>query len=157
PPPTSSNGALRLLYVGRLSVEKGVEHLIDACAEVRHCGIAFELSVVGTGPLEQALKRRISVAGLGNCVRLLGALPRQSLGSHYRAADALCVPSLSEPLATVILESLVVGTPVIGTRVGGTPYIVEDGVNGLLVPAGDPSALARAIVRLARERGCLAR
>ncbi len=140
--------ALRLLYVGRLSVEKGLTHLLDACSLVDE---NYVLDIVGGGPLEAPLQAAIDARKLGSRVRLIGTVPRLELGSLYRRSHVFCTPTLSEPFASVITEALVSGLPVIGTTVGGIPEVVEHESNGLLVPPADPLALAAAITRLSRD------
>jgi len=137
---------LRLLFVGRLSVEKGVADLLAACTRLAERGVAFMLEIVGDGPLRAGLESAVQAQGLGDRIRFLGACPRVRLGALYRAADLTCVPSLSEPQGLVVLESLIAGTPVVGTRVGGIPDAVRDGINGRLVPPVDPEGLADALV-----------
>jgi glycosyltransferase involved in cell wall biosynthesis len=90
-------------------------------------------------------------------VHFLGAVERKRLGSHYRDADVTCVPSVSETLPTVALESLVAGTPVVGSDVGGIPFIVESGINGLIVPKADFQGLADAIQEIHRDPSLLGR
>jgi glycosyltransferase involved in cell wall biosynthesis len=139
---------LRILSVGRLSIEKGFVHLLDACT---HLDVDYSLEILGGGPLESTLREAIASRGLGSHVRLLGTLPRNELGAVYRRHHVLCTPTLSEPFALVIMEALASGLPVIGTNVGGIPEVVEDGRNGLLVPPADPVAMAAAIARIARD------
>jgi glycosyltransferase involved in cell wall biosynthesis len=79
---------------------------------------------------------------------LRGRQPRGELGERYRWADVTCVPSLQDVLPTVVLESLIAGTPVVGSAVGGIPSMVQTDVNGLLVSPGDAGTLASALRRL---------
>lgn len=136
---------LRILFVGRLSVEKGLTYLLDACAML-DAQVPYELTIVGGGPLEAEVRARLTAR-----TRFTGVVPRAHLGAVYGDHDVFCTPALSEPFATVILEALVSGLPVIGTRVGGIPDVVEEGRNGLLVPPADAPALAGAISRLALD------
>jgi glycogen synthase len=89
----------------------------------------------------------------GERVVTLGALPRERVLELLAAADAVALSSAWENFPHVLVEALAVGTPVIATAVGGVTEIVEDGQNGLLVPAGDPEALAEAIRRFFEEPG----
>ena len=148
---------LRLLFVGRLSVEKGFTDLLDACGQLASMKIAFELRVIGDGPLRQRLERQVSDLGLREQITFLGARPRAQLGMHYQWAHITCVPSRSEPQGLVVLESLIAGTPVVGAAVGGIPDIVRDGVNGWVYPGGNADHLARVLNRLATDRLCLAK
>jgi glycosyltransferase involved in cell wall biosynthesis len=148
-----ADGMLRLLYVGRLALEKGVGDLLEACRHLRGRRFAFRLRVIGDGPLREELSRRAAEGGLNGAVTFCGSLQRRSLGAEYRAADVVCVPSVNDPLPGVVLEALAAGTPVIGTRVGGIPFMIEHGENGLLVEPSDPGALAAAIEAIAAPDG----
>ncbi|HKR66289.1 MAG TPA: glycosyltransferase, partial [Thermoanaerobaculia bacterium] len=139
---------LRVLTIARLSIEKGLTHLIDAFTQLPN---NITLDILGKGPLEETLHNAIAKHNLESRVRLLGTLPRLELGATYRAHHVFCTPALSEPFALVIIEALASGLPVIGTIVGGIPDVVVDEHNGLLVPPADASALAAAILRLAND------
>ena len=150
PPP------LRLLYLGRLTREKGLYELLQGFERARAGGIAAELVIAGSGPELLPLQQWIAASGL-ECARLAGPVQ----GAHKVAvlgwADVLALPSYAEGLPYALLESMAAGVPVIATRVGAIPELVVDGVNGVLVEPGDPAALAAAIVRLAGDRDGLAR
>lgn len=150
----AQEGPLHLLYVGRLSVEKGVEHLIAACDLLSSRGVAYSLTLVGAGPRLEPL--RLAAAKRPE-IRFLPARARAELGALYSSADLVCIPSLSEALPGVALEALVAGTPVLATDTGGNRFIVADGDNGVLVRAGSAVAIADAIEGLARERDDLRR
>jgi glycosyltransferase involved in cell wall biosynthesis len=134
---------LRLLYVGRLAVEKGVDVLIDACRLLDSDGL---LDIIGSGPLENQLRARAS-----DRVRFLPPKRRNELAGEYSTHDVFCIASKSEPFGLVVAEALACGLPVVATRTGGLTELVVDGVNGLLVPPGDAAAFARAISRLAHD------
>ncbi|MFZ2491710.1 MAG: glycosyltransferase family 4 protein [Thermoanaerobaculia bacterium] len=150
----AQEGPLRLLYVGRLSVEKGVEHLLAACELLSNRGVAYSLTLVGAGPRLEPLRR---AAAAHPEIRFLPARERAELGAIYSSADLVCIPSLSEALPGVALEALVAGTPVLATDTGGNRFIVVDGENGVLVQPGSAVAIADAIEALARDRGRLQR
>ena len=95
--------------------------------------------------------------GLHDAVECVGALAPQELPRLHRAARLLLVPSAYEGLPYVIVEALREGTPVVATRVSGHPEVIEDGVNGRLVPPDDPRALAAACVALLRDPEARAR
>ena len=134
---------LSLAFAGRLSVEKGVDDLMEAMALLPN----VRLTIAGSGPLAAALRARSAPN-----VSFAGAVPRRELGAFYRSADLLVAPSISEALPMVILEALAAGTPVVACPAGDVPLIVRDGENGLLVPPRDPRALADAIASLANDR-----
>ena len=154
------DGAGPVLFVGRLVERKGVAHLIEAIARLGPTGPPLE--IVGEGPERPALQALAQRLGVGQRVVFRGKVaPHELQGSYARAA--VCVlPSVldargdTEGLGVVLLEAMNHGTPVIASRVGGIPDIVEDGVSGLLVPPGDPEALAAALRRL-RDDPALAR
>lgn len=138
---------LRVLFVGRLSVEKGLEKLLDA---VDSLGDAVTLTIVGDGPFAPLVQNDPRV-------QFLGARPRASLGAIYRAHDVFCSPARSETFGLVIAEALVSGVPVVATHVGGIPTLVAHEHNGLLVPPEDAQALADALRRLANDEALRAR
>lgn len=148
---------LRLLFVGRLSIEKGVADLLAACALLLRREVPFALDIVGDGPLRTRLERQAAELGLGERVRFLGAKSRARLGALYQGAHITCVPSLSEPQGIVVLESLIAGVPVVASDVGGIPDMVRDGENGVLHAPGNPEQIAERIAALAADRDALAR
>jgi glycosyltransferase involved in cell wall biosynthesis len=140
-----SGGDVRdgVLYVGRLSVEKGIEALVQAAEAV-----PGSVTVIGDGPLSPIVEAARSRGGLG----WLGALDRGAVAERLRSAEALLVPSVCfEGLPVVILEAFASGTPVIASRIGSLAELIDDGVNGLLVEPGNARALRDAIMRI-RER-----
>jgi len=150
------NDPIRLLFVGRLSVEKGVDILIRACKILKERNVPFSLDVIGTGPLKKALDAMVVEAHLADRITFLDKIERRLLGTHYQKADLVCVPSVSDPLPTVVLEALLTGVPVLGSDVGGIPFIVETGKNGVIVPHLDASPTADAIEGLYRNNEVLA-
>jgi glycosyltransferase involved in cell wall biosynthesis len=128
-----------LVAAGRLVPQKALDVAFEA---VRECeGVALVLA--GDGPERAPLEARAR----GLSVRFLGAQPRETVFELLAAADAVLLSSTWENFPHAVVEGLAVGTPVIATEAGGVTEIVEDGVNGLLVPPQDPAALAAAIRR----------
>jgi glycosyltransferase involved in cell wall biosynthesis len=146
-----------LAFAGRLTAPKD---LGVALAAVAACdGVTLRLA--GDGDERGALEGRAAELGLDSRVEFLGALGRDEVLALFRSADAAILSSAWENFPHSVVEALAVGTPVIATAVGGVPEIVRDGENGLLVPPGDPAALAEAIRRFfaepeLRERLCSA-
>jgi len=134
-----------LLFVGRLSVEKAPLVLLKAMTMLDD---SIRLSIAGSGPLEMQVREFIDTSDLQDQVALLGHLATADINDLYINSDALCVPSINDPLPTVILEAMKLGLPVIASDIDGIPYMVEDGLTGSLVPANDPTALAKAITEL---------
>lgn len=123
-----------ILYVGRLSEEKGIAALVGAAA--REPGI---LRVAGSGPLQPMVDQ----AAAEGAIKGLGPLEPSSVFDEMRRALAVIVPSICfEGFPVVVVEAYATGTPVIASRIGSLAEIVEDGVTGLLVVPGDPAALA---------------
>lgn len=141
----------RLVAVGRLSIEKGFDLLIDALVAADTTS-PWSLEIVGDGPLKADLAERIDRAGLSDRVTLLGALPQSLVRERLCRADALVVPSRREGFNVVALEAMAAGLPIIGTRVGALPSLVDDGRTGVLVPPEQPAALAGELVRLIGKR-----
>jgi glycosyltransferase involved in cell wall biosynthesis len=128
-----------LITAARLVQWKGVNHLIDALAQVRD----VRLLVAGDGPMEIELRQR--AAKLGERVTFLGRVSREKMPLYLKAADYLALYSGYEGLSHTLLESLREGTPVIASDKGGNPEVVQHEVNGLLVPYVNVEALAAAI------------
>lgn len=140
----------RVTFVGRLHPEKGLGVLLRAAAALRTPGA--HVLIVGDGPQRAALERAVSRRGLADRVSLVGAVPHDDVPAVLAHADVVVLPSLSEELGSVLLEVMQAGRPVVASRVGGIPEAVADGVTGLLVPPGDPAALAGAVDRLLADR-----
>jgi glycosyltransferase involved in cell wall biosynthesis len=132
-----------LAFAGRLTAAKSLGVLLEAVARVPE----VSLVVAGDGEEREDAAARAAALGLDGRVRFAGALPREQVLSLLAAADAVVLASAWENFPHVLVEALALGTPAIATRVGGVPEIVEDGVSGLLVPPGDPEALADAVRR----------
>lgn len=148
---------LRLGYIGRLHVEKGLFELLDALASLACRGDrSFKCILAGSGESEGALKARVVELGLERYVRFTGALFAEKKAEFWRNIDVLVFPSYAEGMPYSILESLASGTPVIATRVGAIPDVIQDAVHGWLVPARDAQAIADAIGSLLSNRAPIA-
>lgn len=141
------NDGFLLLVMARLHPEKGHHFLFEAFREVRKkLGGRVRLLVAGVGPFEAAYQREVRELGCEDIVSFLGF--RKDPADLIAAADLVILPSVAEAFGLVLTEALYIGTPVVATRVGGIPEIVDDGVDGALVPAADSKALAERIVEL---------
>ena len=139
-----------VVFVGRLVPYKGVEYLIEAIPQVAVPDVVYVIG--GTGPEEAYLRRLVAERHLTN-VRFIGFVADEDLFSLFRAADVVVSPSVSELENTPIslLGAMSVGTPVIGTTVGGTGETVpDDHRRGIIVPPRDSPAIARAVTELLR-------
>jgi glycosyltransferase involved in cell wall biosynthesis len=135
--------APRLLFVGRLSAEKGLPLLIEAVRRLDAGGSQIELTLIGDGALRGEAERQL--ASLGSRLRLLGWCGSDVVRREIARARALVLPSLTEGLPVVLLEALAMQRPVIATHIAGIPELVVDGVNGWLIAPGSVEALERAI------------
>ncbi len=136
----------RLISVGRLVEAKDYPSLFSALALLRSAGRAVDLLLVGDGELREVLAREAAGRGLSDCVAFCGS--RTDVPELLRAADVFVLSSRREGLPIVVLEAMASGLPVAATRVGAISEVVRDGEDGLLVPPGDPPALAAALARL---------
>lgn len=141
------NTCLRLGIIARLAPVKDIATLIRAMAIVHQHNPNLLLSIVGDGPERYFLESLVSELGLAQVVSFLGF--RRDIPSVLKEIDIFVLSSLSEGTSITLLEAMASGKPVVVTNVGGNPAIVEQGVNGLLVPPGDSEALARALLNLA--------
>ena len=132
-----------LAFAGRLSAQKSLRVALEAVAAVD----GVTLLIAGDGDQRAPLERDVAELGLGERVRVLGALPRERVLELFRAADASILSSSWENFPHTVVEALAVGTPVLATNAGGVAEVVHDGENGLLVPIGDVTALADAMRR----------
>lgn len=135
--------------VGRLVPIKGLSLFVDAAALIHRALPAAQFIIVGDGPLRAELSRRTGAAGLSGQVHFLGW--RRNLEALYPDLDLVMLTSLNEGTPVSIIEAMAAGRAVVATRVGGVADVIEDGASGVLVPPGDPAALAAAAVALLRE------
>jgi sugar transferase (PEP-CTERM/EpsH1 system associated) len=135
--------------VGRLDPVKGTIHLVRAFAEAVRTRPAardiMRLAIVGDGPERGAVEAAVRAEGVGDLVWLARA--RSDVPQLLRQFQCFALPSLGEGISNTILEAMASGLPVVATHVGGNGELVLDGVTGELVPAGEPVAMAAALVR----------
>jgi glycosyltransferase involved in cell wall biosynthesis len=136
------NGAT-IAFAGRLTAQKSLARALEAVAETED----VRFVIAGDGPDREPLERRAHELGLAERVRFIGPQPRTRVVELFRAADATILSSSWENFPHTVVEALAVGTPVLAMDAGGVAEVVRDGVNGLLVPAGDTTALAGAVRR----------
>jgi glycosyltransferase involved in cell wall biosynthesis len=133
-----------VVYVGRVTFDKGVGVLVQAMAGLPH----LTLRIVGDGDARAPLQEQCAREGIRN-VQFLGPRPHRDLPALVGGAAVVVLPSLLyDNCPLVVLEAFAMGKPVIGSRLGGIPELISDGVDGMLVPPGDPSALREAIAWL---------
>jgi colanic acid/amylovoran biosynthesis glycosyltransferase len=150
----------RLLSVGRLVEQKGFEDLLQACAILRDRGLAFQCDIVGGAQVPEdsntvvrlgRLHKSLELAGL---VRFVGELPFSGILDAFQAADIFVLPCVvaadggSDVTPNAVIEAMAMRLPVVSTSIAAIPEIVDDGINGVLVPPRDPVALADALSSL---------
>lgn len=135
--------------VGRLDPVKNQTALLEVLAELRPAYPNLRVVIVGDGPEREPLSCEIANRGLHETATLFGH--RDDVPAVLNMLDIFVLPSLGEGMCNTILEAMSVGLPVVATRVGGSPELVDDGTTGQLVPARDAGALARAIARYATD------
>ena len=165
--------APQILFVGRISPEKGIHDLIDAFIKITEKYPSARLTIAGPNlvvsreflfdlqhePEVQALEPYYAIdylehikskipAHLASQVIFTGSLPQARLLPYYQKADLVINPSLSEAFGMSLVEAMATQTPVIATDIGGMPEIVDDGLTGLIVDPGNPQALASAMVEI---------
>ncbi len=139
--------------VGRLVEVKDQRTLVQAFADLVDSDpglrARLRLLIVGDGPLRGALEAQAEALGVSDLLWLPG--DRDDVAVLLREIDVFVLPSLAEGISNTVLEAMASGLPVIATRTGGNPELVEDGVNGRLFPVGDAQALAAQLAQLARD------
>ncbi len=135
--------------IGRLIRIKGADLLIEVASVVKQIDKRIKFLIVGSGLLEQDMRSQIVTRDLSDTVFMLGR--RTDVPELFAAIDIYLIPSRGEGAPVTLFEAMAAGKPVIATRVGGIPDIIEDGENGILVPPEDSNAMANAILRLAND------
>jgi glycosyltransferase involved in cell wall biosynthesis len=137
------------LTVANLRPEKGYDVLLEAAKTIADHDLPIRIAAVGRGPLLDPLRARHAELGLGDRFQFLGQ--RDDVLQLLAGADAFVLASRHEGLPVALMEATSVGLPIVASRVGGIPQILEDGVDALLVPPGEPDLLAQAMNRLASD------
>lgn len=141
---------VRLLFLGLVGTRKGVYDLLPAFRQAATAQGAMELTIGGNGEVEQA-QMLAKELGVLDCVHFAGWVSGDDKFRLLQQADIYVLPSYNEGLPMSILEAMSWGVPVISTRVGGIPELINDGKDGILIEAGDQKALATAISHLASD------
>ena len=135
-----------IVYAGVLIPRKGVHHLLKAFAAIEQP--QAQLHLVGhaeNADYAASLRQLAQTLGISDRVHFHGAVPQAELAGFFAAARVMVLPSISEGLGRVVVEAMLLGTPVIGSRVGGIPDMIEPGATGWLVEPGDEAELAAAL------------
>jgi len=135
-----------IVFVGRLKKEKGLFYLLDAIKLVAHVFPEIVLLIVGDGKLRADLEKRTNELSLNNNILFCGY--QKNVEAYYGVAEFTILPSLWEGLPGSAIESIMLGKTVISTDVGGIPEIIQDGINGYIVPPKDSELLAKKIIEM---------
>ena len=144
PPQPMPTGSTELLCVARLSAQKGLPLLLDACGRLRAAGQNFTLTIIGDGELRDTLQAEIERRELADCVTLAGSTSSAEIREALVRARAFVLPSFAEGLPVVLMEALAMSKPVITTAIAGIPELV-DAECGWLIAPGSVDALVDAI------------
>jgi len=150
-PRAADTGRPVILFVARLIPKKGLEDLIRAAAILKRRGRAFEVEIIGSGPLRKPMKVLASQLSVDDCVVFKGAQPQESVSAAYRRASIFALPCVvteegdRDGIPTVVLEAMASGVPVVSTPVSGIPELIDSNRDGVLVPPNDPHKLADAL------------
>lgn len=146
-----ANDVRVLMFVGRLEQVKRVDRAVECLPFLRDSSKRFHLIIAGDGTKRSFLEELVTAQGLGN-VTFLGHVQHDELPALYNMADLLLLPSEMEGAPMVILEALACGTPVVASRVGGVPDVIQDGVNGMTLVDIAPEPFAKAIEHVLSSR-----
>ncbi|MCU0679662.1 MAG: glycosyltransferase family 4 protein [Planctomycetes bacterium] len=151
-PPAPERRPDQVLCMGRLSWEKGHEYLLKAWPAVTAVVPAARLVIYGEGEREAEIKELIDRLSITGSVELRPAIPHKEFMAELAKSEVFILPSLAEGLGIVYIEAQASGVPVIGTRVGGIPEVIQDGENGLLVEPKNSQQIVAAVTRLLRDK-----
>jgi glycosyltransferase involved in cell wall biosynthesis len=141
----------KLLFIGNLINTKGVFELLAAAKKLNDDKVDFELSIIGNGPEKNNLASYIVTNNLSASVKLIGGVPHELLDQWFSKSHALVLPSYREGVPNVIMEALATGTPVVATKVGGIPEVIEHERNGILLEDYQPDSIYQGIRQLMSE------
>jgi len=146
----SEYDGFKIIFVGRIIECKGIPFLLESFKQVLDNDIRARLFLVGDGVDMKMIRGYVKTLGIEPYAVFMGY--QENPGQFISIADLLILPSKEEGFGRVLLEAMDVGTPVIGTRIGGIPEVIEHGVNGLLVDYGDIEALKKSIIEIQEDK-----
>ncbi|MDP4008150.1 MAG: glycosyltransferase family 4 protein [Candidatus Peregrinibacteria bacterium] len=145
----ATNHKPKLLCVARLSQDKGVDYLISAILKLINHGQEIGLQIVGTGVLEESLKKTVKELHLDRFIEFKGKVPHDKLAKLYEESDVVVLPSSEhDPFGLVVLEGMMLSKPIVLTSACGVSEYLESGVEALVIPPKDDHALFQAIKAL---------
>jgi glycosyltransferase involved in cell wall biosynthesis len=140
-----------VLYAGSLYALKGVGDLIRAIADVEKHGLKANLTIVGEGQQKEELVALARALGIQEHVKFEGFVPYSEMPQYYKRCDIFCFPTMGEPFGKAVVEAMACGKPVIATNIGGPAEIIQDRVDGILVPPSNPEEIAKQIMELVQD------
>lgn len=143
----------KLIFVGRLSPEKGLDVLLLALKRTRELGLQLYLEIIGDGPERQRLEKFVEDLKLGDCVHFFGTQDEAAVQAHLRRAHIFVLPSRYEGMSNAALEALACGLPVILTRCGGIDAYITP-FTGWVIPVDNPEALSDCLAEAVRLTPC---
>ncbi len=154
--PWQGTGPLKIFSCGRLNPVKGHAELAEAVCQLRQRGMDVRLRIAGQDDAggqgyRSTLLERLRSLGAGDAVELIGAVPESQVRAELEGAHLFALASHHEPLGVAIMEAMALSLPVVVTSAGGVPELVDDGIDGLLVPPKEPARMAEAISQLAND------
>ncbi len=152
--PVAPHAPRRLVFIGRLNPQKNPVFFIDALARIRDA--TWTLTLIGDGPLMSEVRSAIARHDLGNRIALTGWLTPPQVHAFLNNGDILCLPSVSEGMPIVGVEALKFGLAIVASDIPGLHDVIDDGVNGYLVPLGDLDAFAARLHHLIENETTLA-
>jgi glycosyltransferase involved in cell wall biosynthesis len=143
------NRANKVGYVSNLNKNKGADKFAHAIVKLKRYCIANGIKIIigGDGPLLESIKEEVEANGMSQTAQFIGWVPQRDMPSLLNQLRLLVLPSESEGLPNILLESMVCGTPVLATSVGGIPDIIADGETGFMMKNNSPSCIAQNIQR----------
>lgn len=146
-----------LIVTRNLEKLYGIDTALEAFALVQKEYPKVRLTIAGSGPEKSHLVERAKTLGVNESVRFAGRLDREEILDLYASADILLNPSLADNSPNSIIEALACGVPVVSSDVGGIPYLIQSGENGMLVKANDPAAMASSATEILQNKELTAR
>ncbi len=152
-------GALRFVTVARLNPTKAHRHALAAMRKARDAGVELQYTIAGDGPERERIEEEVARHDLAAQVTLTGTVSESDVLTLLQTCDAFVLPSvgLGEAAPVSVMEAMACGMPVVCSRIGGTPDMITDGVDGFLVEQGDEQGIADRLTLLANDVGLRAR
>jgi colanic acid/amylovoran biosynthesis glycosyltransferase len=150
-PAIAGNLPLRLACTGRMVAAKGHRILLQALAQLAAQGIGFSCTLIGDGPERRELEALSRQLGISEHMRFLGSMAHQPALAEVAKAEVFVLASFAEGLPVALMEAMAMGVPCVSTTIAAIPELISDGVNGLLVPPANPTALSAAFSRLSKD------